>query len=300
MNKIIKCNLQMFAEGDGAGFAAGSEGVNSPGEGQFATGTGTAGSDDAAERNARFNELINGEYKSEYQNSINSVISKRLKTNNRKLAQSEEFRGKVAPLLDKLAVKYAITDPNDIDAIMAAADKDNSYYEEYAAQHGTSVEDAKTLIEAQKIIAANEQQKADEAIQAEFRQKYDSWLNQAEMLKGYYPSFDFEYESQNDDTGETFRRYLNAGLTVKDAFELVHKDEIMGGAMSYAYQQAKQEAADARTARRNRPAENGTSYQQASAVNDDMSKLSEKDRQKIKAAVNRGEKVSPDNFRKYL
>jgi hypothetical protein len=93
---------------------------------------------------------------------------------------------------------------------------------------------------------------------------------------------------------------LNSGVDVKTAYEVVHRDELMGGAMQYAYNAAQREIADARTARTQRPKENGTSGQQASAVVDDMSKLSKADRQKIRAAVSRGEKVTPDNFRNYL
>lgn len=308
MNKFIKCDLQLFADGsDGgmnAGVAEGSNAVTTAQDNQFATDNGTNATDssqtDANDKAANFKAMITGEYKDEYQNVFEKQLSKRMKASNKTIADHEEFRGKVAPLLDRLAVKYGVTDPNNVEAIMAAAENDNSFFEEYALQHGVDVETAKQLIKAERITAENERRQADEIAQAEFQQKYKGWLQQAALVQQKYPAFDFEYESTNDETGEQFRRLLNSGVDVETAYTVIHRNEIMGGAIQFGYKSAKQEMADARTARSARPAENGTSSQQASAVYDDMTKLSKSDREKIKAAVFRGERVTPENFRDYL
>ncbi|MBR4241346.1 MAG: hypothetical protein IKR97_03895, partial [Eubacterium sp.] len=84
------------------------------------------------EKSARFNEMISGEYKAEYQSALENALSKRLKTSNKKLARNEEFRNRIQPIFERLAVKYSIEDSSDIEAIISAAEKDNSYYEEYA------------------------------------------------------------------------------------------------------------------------------------------------------------------------
>jgi hypothetical protein len=268
MNKNINSAIQLFAEqSSGEAFASSNEG-------QVASDISTddgINSNDAdiqADKTADFNRLISGEYKAEYQNALKSALSKRLKTTNRKLAQTQAFKEQLTPLFEELAQKYSIEDPSDIDAIISAAE--------------------------------NERRIENSEIESEFRNRFDGWLSQAEQTKQKYPGFDFDYESSNEATGEQFRRLLNSGIDVETAYTVIHKNEIMGGAMQYAYKTAKQEMADARTARLNRPSENGTSQMQSSAIIDDMSKLRPDQRKLIKAAVSRGEKVSAENFRKFL
>lgn len=310
MNKtFIDCNLQLFAEGSDGGLTAtevattGSE-ANTANNSQLATDTGTMATDssptDAVDKSVAFNNMINGEYKSEYQASLETALSKRLKTRDKKIAEQETFRGQVSPLLDKLAVKYGIKDATNIEAIMQAAEKDNSYYEEFAMKRGVDVETAKEIIKAERITAEAERRQADEQRQQEFNQKYQGWIEQAAVTQQKFPAFDFEYESTNEETGEQFRRLLNSGVDVETAYTVIHRNEIMGGAMQFAYQSAQQEMADKRTSRSARANENGTSSQQASAATDDWTKLGKSEREKIKAAVRRGEKVSPENFRKFI
>ena len=307
MNKFIKCDLQLFADGSEGGVSAavaeGSTAEGSAESNQFATENGTTATNssttDATDKAADFKAMITGEYKDEYKNVFEKQFSKRLKESNKTIADHEAFRGQVTPLLERLAIKYGV-DPTNVEAIMAAAENDDSYFEEYALQHGVDVPTAKQLIKAERITAENERRQADELAQAEFQQKYNGWLQQAAAVQQKYPAFDFEYESTNEDTGEQFRRLLNSGVDVETAYTVMHRNEIMGGAVQFGYQSAKQEMADARTARSSRPAENGTSSQQASAIYDDMTKLSKSDREKIKAAVYRGERVTPENFRDYL
>lgn len=309
MNKFIKCSLQLFADGGDGGAtgtaetAAGS--MASSEAGQVAVDNGTTATDSsqqagAEDKTAAFESIINGEYKSEYQASLEKALGKRLKNRDAKIAEYENYRGQITPLLDKLAVKYGIDDVSDISAIMQAAEQDDSYYEEYALQHGIDVKTAKQIIKAERITKENERRQADEIRQQQFNETYSRWMKQAEITKQKYPGFDFEYESSAAETSEDFRRLLNSGVDVETAYTVIHRNEIMGGAMQYAYQSAQQEIADKRTSRSARVNENGTSSQQASAVTDDWTKITKSDREKIKAAVRRGEKVSPDNFREFL
>ena len=309
MKKKAILMLQLFAEGEAEQAQNGSEGAeNSLEENQVAADyengeTGDAGASQqngAKSRAESFSALINGEYKAEYQAALEGALSKRLKTSNKKLAKSEEFREQLTPVLEKLAVKYSIDDPTDIGAIIAAAEADNSYFEEFATKRGVDVEGAKQLIEAKRITEENARRLENERRELEFRNRFNGWLQQAQELKQKYPAFDFEHESSNFETGEEFRRLLNSGVDVESAYTVIHQNEIMGGAMRYAYERAKQDMADARTARSNRPNENGVSSNQASAILDDMAKLTPLQRQKIKAAVNRGERVSAENFRKFI
>lgn len=269
MNSENFSSAQPFAEG--AAPSNSSDEYNNSSNSQFAAeeNAQTNGEkSDERDKGEEFLNLISGEYKAEYQSAIENALSKRLKTNNKKLAQSEQFRTRLQPVFEILADKYSIEDPSDIESIISAAEND------------MLPEDVK--------------------IEREFQERFNGWLQQADEMKLKYPSFDFEYESTNEETGEDFRRLLNSGVDVESAFTVIHKNEIMGSAMQYAYKTAKQEMADARTARSNRPSENGTSSHQATAIIDDITKLKPEQRKLIKAAVSRGEKVSAENFRRFL
>ncbi|MCM1286519.1 MAG: hypothetical protein NC213_09950 [Acetobacter sp.] len=310
MNKFIKCSLQLFAdgsEGSAQGTAETATGsiASSEASSQVAADNGTTATDsssqsDAGDKKAAFESIINGEYKSEYQAALEKALGKRIKSRDAKIAEYDAYRGQISPLLDKLAVKYGIDDVSDISAIMQAAEQDDSYYEEYALRHGVDVKTAKQIIKAERITKENERIEADRVRQQQFNETYSRWMQQAETTKQKYPGFDFDYESSVAETAEDFRRLLNSGVDVETAYTVIHRNEIMGGAMQFAYNSAQQEIADKRTARSARVNENGTSSQQASAVTDDWTKISKSDREKIKAAVRRGEKVSPENFREYL
>jgi hypothetical protein len=247
MNKEKFSAIQLFAEGGAVG-AQGSDGANASSDNSRVAADSSAAVNEAetADNAEDFYALINGKFKAEYQQMLENALSKRLKSNNRKLAEAQQ------------------------------------------------------IIEAKKQEEENERQMADEASEQEFIERFDGWMREADELKQKYPSFDFEYESSNTETGEQFRRLLNSGIDVEGAYTVIHKDEIMGGAMQYAYQRAKQEMADMRTSRSYRPNENSISSEHASAFSYDISKLTPVQRKLIKAAVSRGEKVSAENFRSFL
>lgn len=303
MNKKENCTfrlLQLFAEESvAAGDAAGSMSPNAnAGDnlGQPATDTGTDSSTQAVDKKQEFQRLISGDYKGEYEELLKNQISRRIKSKDAQIKKADEYRGKIAPVLEKLAAKYGITDANDIDRLIDEVNKDNSYYQNYASANGVSVEQAKTLIEAERIKRENMQRQQYDAEMEQFQNRYSGWMKQAELVSQKYPSFNFEIESQNDD----FRRLLNTGIDVETAYTVIHRDEIMSGALQYGYQRSKQEMADSRTMRNQRPNENGVSSQQAAGISDDITKLSSEQMEKINAAVLRGEKVTLENFRQFL
>lgn len=307
MNKIIDCNLQLFADGaegygESSGIADGSAAYGAATDSQPAIDN--VGNTDAqnadAQLEANFKAMTQGEYKDIYQRNIEKVLGKRMKSRDKQIAELNAYRDSTQSIFDKLAIKYGIEDATNYDAILKAAEDDSSYFENYAYEHGVDVETARQLVKADQIVKANDRRLAEEQEMAAFQQQYDAWMQQAAQLQQFYPNFDFDYEVNNDYTGENFQRLLNSGVDVRTAYEVVHRDEIMGGAMQYAYNAARQETADARTARAMRPRENGTSNQQASAVVDNMSNLSKQQMEKIMTAVRNGAKIDEHNFRKYL
>lgn len=308
MNRFFECNLQLFNDGGGTSAMGGAVAQGSTAQavdsGQVAADNGVNATDNStqsdAELEANYKAMISGEYKAVHEKYFEKQMSRRLKGKDKQIAEMETYKGQVSPLLDKLAIKYGVADPSNIEAIMQAADADNSYYEEYAMQHGVDIDTAKQLIRAERITADNERRLQEEREMAAFQERYNGWMQQAAETQQYYPDFDFDYEVNNEMTGDDFKRLLNADVPVKMAYEVVHQGEVMGGAMQYAYQTAKKEMADERTARSARPRENGTSSQQASAVQDNMSALTKKQVEKLHDAVRNGVKIDEHNFRNYL
>ena len=216
---------------------------------------------------------------------------------NAQIQEGIDFRNKLTPALEKFAAKYGIKDSTDIDSIVSAIDSDNSIYEEIATERGVTVEQAKELMQAERIIRRDEIRQQQDAQKIAFQNQMNAWLQEAEELKEYYPNFNFELESKND----KFREWLNRGMSVKDAYEHIHLPEILSGAMGYAYNQSRQDIADTMRANANRPIENGTSQQQASNYSGmSFDKLNQNQIKELLNAASTGEKIDENNFMKYL
>jgi hypothetical protein len=293
-----KYDIQLFADGTGAATAGadGGVGTSTDNTANIETGNAAGTNDDSQDRKS-FDELVKGEYKSDYQKAIEKTLNKRMIRANAQIQEAEIFKNKVLPAMEKFAAKYGINDPNDIDSIVSAIDRDNSFYEDIAMERGVSVEQAKELVQAERIIKQNEIRQRNEAQQAAFRNQYNGWVQEAEALKEFYPDFNFEVESDNAE----FRKWLNYGMSVKDAYEFIHRDDLMGSAMNYAYNQSKQDFADTARANANRPIENGTSSQQPSNYHGlTFDKLNQKQIRQLMTAASKGESIDENNFMKFL
>lgn len=287
-----KYHIQLFADGaatagaDGVGTTAGTVDTNVDG----ATGT-----QDAKEES--FDDLIKGRFKQDYQAKFDKALNKRMSKANAQIQEGIDFRNKLTPALEKFAAKYGIKDSTDIDSIVSAIDSDNSIYEEIATERGVTVEQAKELMQAERIIRRDEIRQQQDAQKIAFQNQMNAWLQEAEELKEYYPNFNFELESKND----KFREWLNRGMSVKDAYEHIHLPEFLSGAMGYAYNQCRQDIADTMRANANRPIENGTSQQQASNYSGmSFDKLNQNQIKELLNAASLGEKIDEKNFMKYL
>ena len=232
----------------------------------------------SVDRNAEFDKLIKGEFKDLYDAKIQDTIQKRLKGTRETVEKYE----KLAPMLEMLSKKYGV-DASDIDSLNKAIEDDDSYYEQEAMEKGIPVEHLKEIRKMQKQNAElNEQLKRRNA-----HEQMSAWMGQAEQLKSIYPSFNFETEIGNNQ----FAQLLRAGVDVRTAFEVVHKDEIMPAAMQYTAKTVEQKLTNKIIANGARPTENGMNSQSAAVVKSDVSQLSKADRQEIIRRVQRGEKI---------
>ena len=234
------------------------------------------------DRNAKFEELIKGEFKDLYDAKMQDTIQKRLKGTKETVEQYEALK----PTLEILSKKYGV-DASDIKALSKAIEEDDSYFEEEAMQKGLSVEQLK---EIRRMEKENSQLKAqmEEANRRDSANKlYAQWMEQAEKTRSVYPSFNLEAEMQNP----RFLDLLRSQIDVRTAYEVLHKDEIIPAFAQHTAKVVEQKLTNKIIANGARPTENGNSSQSAVITKSDVSQLSKEDRQEIMRRVARGEKI---------
>ena len=312
-------NLQLFAEGGGAaaGAGAGDGGTGAEGtQGVTAAAamsqrkgaktnplenvvygkqpaTATEETAPAAEvqtetaaqpdRNAEFEKLIKGEYKDLYDARVQDTVQKRLKG-------SKEIEAKfnaLTPTLELLASKYGV-DSTNIEALNAAIQEDDSYYEQEALEKGVSVQQLKEIRKMERENAELRQQMQEQESRENANKLYAQWMQQEQDTKAVYPSFSLEAEMQNP----RFIDLLRSNIDVRTAYEVLHKDEIIRGAMQFTAQTMEQKITNKIKANGARPTEGGMGSQSAAVVKSDVSQLSNEDISEVLRRVKRGEKIS--------
>ena len=238
--------------------------------------------DDAAE----WNELRNGRFKAQFDADVQNIVGQRLK--NAKATQAS--MDKLSPMLEAMAKKYG-TKAGDIDAIVSKYLDEDTLYEDEAAEKGMSIPALKQLKAMQRERDTLRQQ-ADLSMQErQNRQHIEGLVRQADALRQKLPGFDMRKEMQDPN----FVRLTSpgVGLSVEDAYYLLHREELQQNAVRSAAQQTRQEIANTMRANRARPSENGV--RASSAVEDirsDPRKLSRADHREIKRRVLNGEKIA--------
>lgn len=300
-------DLQMFAEGtggDGGTGAEGATGVTATAAGSQQKGVksnpladvkyGLQPTEEKApaaevvenpteDRNAKFEALIKGEYKDLYDARVQDTVQKRLKSSKETVEKYEAL----APTLEALAKKYGV-DAADIKALNKAIEDDDSYYEQEALEKGITVEQLKEIRKMEKENAELKRKMEEQNRKENANKLYAQWMEQAETAKSVYPSFDLRTEMQNP----KFVDLLRSNIDVRTAYEVIHKDDIIAGAMQFTAKKVEQKIADKIIAGGARPSENGNSSQGASVTKSDVSTLTRADRAEIARRVARGEKIS--------
>lgn len=297
-------NLQLFAEGGGGdggtgtGTAAAAEGVAAPqtkaaknplASVQYGKQENAAVAEPQQpaqpttdDRQAKFEEMIKGEFKDLYDARVKDALDKRFKGTKETLDKYEAL----SPTIELLAKKYGVK-PDDIAALNAAIEEDDSYYEAEALEKNITVEQLKEIRKIERENAQLRQQMQEKNTREKAAQQYAAWMDQAKDLKNVYPSFDLRTELQNPQ----FVNLLRSNIDVRTAYEVAHKDEIIHAAMQFTAKKAEQKLANKIIAGGARPTENGNSSQSAAIVKDRVSSLSKADREEIDRRVARGEKI---------
>ena len=300
---IPMLNLQLFAEGAGAGDGGTAQGQGATEAAALPQTKGAKSNpladvkygiqEEAApaaevqqtavpDRNAEFERLIKGEYKDLYDAKMQDTIQKRLKSSKETVDKYNEL----TPTLEMLAKKYGV-DASDIQALNKAIQEDDSYYEEEALEKGISVQQLKEIRRMERENANLKAQMEAAQRQENGKKLYAAWMQQADEAKKVYPSFDLRAEMNNP----KFLDLLKSNIDVRTAYEVLHKDDIIRGAMQFTAQAVESKLAKKVASNGSRPSENGMSSQSAAVVKSDVSQLSKADRAEIIRRVQRGEKI---------
>ena len=276
-------NVVFGKQEDASAEDTGNSEAGSTGEGNANKSGVSTTSSTIEDRRKAFEEMIDGEYKDVYTEKFNLAFNRRFK----EAKEMETSLGRQKPVMDLLMQRYGISD-GDVDKLREAIEKDNVYWEEAAEKAGLTVEQYKAMQKLERENAELRRIRQRQEAEQQAQQKLSQWYAQGEKLKEIYPSFDLRTETADRD----FLGLLKSGLSVQQAYELKHMDEIKASAARSAAQTAGQQMAAKIQSRAARPKENGTSSQSAVIVKNDVHSLSRADRAEAVRRAQRGEKIS--------
>lgn len=273
--ETYKMDLHLFDEG-----AAGGEGgaaAQAPEAGAQAEGAGS-NPEGSRDLEAEFDNLIKGEFKDTYNKRVQGIVQNRLKGSKQTEASLREAREVMA----LMGERYGL-DGTDAKALRAALENDKQYLEQEALEKGMSVEQLAEMKKMERENRSFRQAMERQREQAEFNQKFRAWSEEAEGLKEQYPTLNL-MEEFND---PNFIRLLDSGVGVKAAYQAIHFDEIMSGAMAHTAQTAQKKVMDSVKANGARPMENAAQGAAGVSAYTDVNKLTKQQRKEIAEQVMR-------------
>ena len=176
-------------------------------------------------------------------------------------------------------------DPATADELLDLLRNDDSLIEDEAEAAGMTVERYR---EFKALKDEHEQRQAqDEADRekAAWDNHFAKMAAQAEELRQKFPGFNLDEEMQN----EQFRRltHPSVGVSVEDAYRVIHRDEIDKQLMAYGMNRTRQQMGQTIQAQHARPQEGAmrSQGQQAANVAVDFSQMDRKQRDEYRRKV---------------
>ena len=253
-----------------------------------AQGVEVSGGQDAAavnpeqDRSKAFEDLIKGEYKDQYDKRVQDTIKRRLRSTQ---AQVDAYNA-LSPTLEMLYSKYGVN-AGDIEALNQAIADDDTYYEEEALNRGMTVQQLKEIKKIERENADLRRQMQEQETRENADKLYAQWMQEAEQIQQVYPSFSMDAEMQNPQFVDLLRNHID----MRTAYEVIHKDDIIAGAMQFATKTAEQKITNKLMANQSRPVENGMSGVAASVNRIDVSTMTKQQRDEIRRRVQMGERI---------
>lgn len=280
---IFKINLCLFGEGGEASSGAETGVSADPTATMGETNADPTAEEDRASQYAKFK----ADFKSEFDAEVQGMMKDRLKKSNKENSDLNSKLKASAPIIEAMAKKYGV-DSNDYQAILNAFESDDSNLEEEAYKRDMSVEQLRQFKQIERENQTLREAEEERRRQAVFAQ----WDREAEELKGVYPSFDISSEQEN----EQFMKLLGAGVPMRTAYEVAHKDEIIRSAMSFTAEKTAEKVANSVRANSSRPSENGLSSNSAALSTVDINKMTKQQIDAIKQRVFNGERIDKNNM----
>lgn len=274
--KHYEMNLRLF---DGEGGAAGTAAA-----GTTATGAETGG--ESRDFHAEFDTMVKGDYKEAFDTRVQKIVQNRLKHSK----QTENRLQDAESVLALVGERYNL-DGKDFAALKAALEGDRQYLEAEALEKGMTVEQLAQFKKMERENKAFQEQIQADRQRQEFEQKFAAWATEAEQLKAKFPELDLATEFDNPE----FVRMLDNGIGVGTAYQAVHFDDLMGGALQHTAVQTEKKVLDSIRARGARPAENGAGGSSGAREKPiDVTKLTKQQRQELieRARRNPDERIS--------
>ena len=233
-----------------------------------------------ADKGKAFEDMIKGDYKEQFDARVKQILDRRFKD----VGELTKFKNESQEILDMMFAKYGV---KDLKSLQKAVQEDDSYFEEAAEAENLTVDQYKYKLKLERENAAKDKALREIERRENANRAYAEWQRQSESLKTRYPNFNLETEAANPQ----FVRLLQNGIDVKTAFETIHHDEILSGAMMQTAQAVRKNVTDSIKARGLRPSENGINAQAGVIVKNDVSKLTPQDRAEIARQARMGKTI---------
>lgn len=247
LRKTIPFKLTLF-DGEGQG-AEGGQSVSSDLD-STADAKANADANNEPNLDKEFDELIKTKYKSQYNNKFKAALDKRFE----KSKATEQRLSEAEAVLTRVAEMTGNTDISDLQSLLGRLDSIDPNLEEEAMERGMPVDVLREIKAIERKNAQLEKAEQERIQQAQAQAQMEAWIEQANNCKALYGDlFDLDVELQNDE----FKSLLEMDYPMQKAFEIVHIDDMVTGAMQYAARTTKTNIANDIRARGSRPSENG-------------------------------------------
>ncbi len=254
----------------------------------------------AVEGEETFEELIAGKYREDFTRKVQQLMDRRFAQHR----QMEEDWQRWTPAVQKLCTDRGI-DPDDPAALTdwlegLAGQRERQDWlrawcdwqrwtpavQKLCTDRGIDPDDPAALTDWLEGLAG--QRERQDWLRAWCAcQSLKQWLEEASTLGERYPTFDLGRSIQ--DAG--FLKHMRQGLSLREAWELCHRDELMLSAMEATAAHVRELTARSQLQRQSRPREGGMMARSATVMRPRMQDATRAQREELERRALRGERI---------